>query len=130
MILSHKHQTNMISKINCCRIATGTACTLLLSSTCMASVFSKNSSVPHIFSLFFLRVKVRKKIVNQILGYILSFCSQIRAHLGHYFAWAPKIIKFNQIVWLTLPPHIINKPWISRKNYDKDLNFITKNNRR
>ena len=22
---------------------------------------------------------------------------------------------------LTLPPHIINKPWISHKNYDKDL---------
>ena len=32
-----------------------------------------------------LTVKVRKKIINQILGYI-SFCIKIRAHLGHLFA--------------------------------------------
>ena len=35
------------------------------------------------------------------------------------------------IAYMTLPLHIINKPskWENRKNYDKDLNFIKKNNR-
>ena len=32
-----------------------------------------------------LTVKVRKKIIDQILGYI-SFCFEIRAHLGHLVA--------------------------------------------
>ena len=31
---------------------------------------------------------------------------------------------------LTLPPHIKDKPWISRKNHDKDTHFIMKNNRK
>ena len=32
-----------------------------------------------------MTVEVRKKIIDQILGYI-SFCIEIRAHLGHLFA--------------------------------------------
>ena len=56
------------------------------------SVFQKLAPYPNIF--FHLKsflwkgpstVKVRKKIIDQILGYI-SFCFEIRAHLGHRFA--------------------------------------------
>ena len=62
-----------------------------LSSAYKASVFSEIDPVPLYF--FYLKsflwkgpltVKVRKKIIDQILGYI-SFCSEIRAQLGHLF---------------------------------------------
>ena len=68
------------------------ASALSLSSAYKASVFSEINPVPpyffHLKSFLWkgpLTVKVRKKIINQILGYI-SFCSEIRAHLGHLFA--------------------------------------------
>ena len=38
--------------------------------------------------------------------------------------------KYVHIIYPKLPLYIINKPWISRKNHDKDINFIMKNNRR
>ena len=63
------------------------ASALSLSSTYKASVFSEINLVPPYFfhSKFFLwqgplTVKVRKKIIVQILGYI-SFCFEKRAHL-------------------------------------------------
>ena len=73
------------------------ASTLSLSSPCMGSVFSENCSIATFFSLlFFLESKLENKIVDQILDYILGFCPEMRAHLGHYFAWTPKIIKFDR----------------------------------
>ena len=63
--------------------------------------FQKLTSYPHIF--FHLKhflwkgpltVKVRKKKIDQIWGYI-SFCIEILANLGHLFAKTPKINKFN-----------------------------------
>ena len=75
---------------------------LFLEALSMASVFSENSTVlPYFFHLksflwkVLLKIKFRKKSVHQILGYI-SFCSEIRVWLSHYFAWTPKIIKFNR----------------------------------
>ena len=68
------------------------ASTFLLSSANKASVFTESNPVPHVF--FHLRsflwkgpqtVKVRKKIIYQILGYI-SFCFEMRAHLANLFA--------------------------------------------
>ena len=61
-----------------------------LSSTYKASVFSEISAAPRYFFhlksfLSFLTVKVRKKCIDHILSYI-SFCFEIRAHLGHLFA--------------------------------------------
>ena len=54
--------------------------------------FSEINPVPaYFFSLKIfpvegpLTVKVRKKIIDQILGYI-SFCIEIHAHLGHLLA--------------------------------------------
>ena len=68
------------------------ACALLLSSAYKTSVFSEINPVPpylfHLKSFLWkspLTVKVRKKIISQILGYI-SFFIEIRAHLGHFFA--------------------------------------------
>ena len=64
------------------------ASSLLLSSAYKASVFSEINPVPpyffHLKSFLWkgpLTVKVRKKFIDQILGYI-----EIRAHLGHLFA--------------------------------------------
>ena len=56
----------------------------------LTSVFSEISPVPHIYFFHLksflwkgpLTVKVRKKIIDQILGYI-SFCIEIRAYLGY-----------------------------------------------
>ena len=64
-----------------------------LSSAYKTSVFfSEINSVPlyffHLKSFLWkgpLTVKVREKIMDQILGYV-SFCTEIRAHLGHPFA--------------------------------------------
>ena len=55
---------------------------------------------PHIFSLKILPMerfsdKVKKKIIEQILGYI-SFRFEIQAHLGHLYAYTPKIIELNR----------------------------------
>ena len=79
------------------------ASTLSLSSAYKASAFSEINLVPPSFFLRLksflwkghLTVKARKKIIDQILSYS-SFCFQIRAHLGHLFAWTRKIIKFNR----------------------------------
>ena len=68
----------------------------------LTSVFSEISPVPHIYFFHLksflwkgpLTVKVRKKIIDQILGYI-SFCIEIRAYLGNLFARTPEINKFN-----------------------------------
>ena len=67
------------------------AAALSLSSTYKASVFSEINHVPpyffHLKSFLWkgpLTVKVRKKFIDQILSYI-SFCFEIRAHLGHLF---------------------------------------------
>ena len=77
------------------------ASALSLSSAYKASVFSDiNPVLPYFFHLksFLwkgpLTVKVRKKFIDQIFGYI-SFCFEIHAHLGHLFALTPKIIKFD-----------------------------------
>ena len=68
------------------------ASTLSLSSTYKASFFSEINPVPphffHLKSFLWkdsLAVKVRKTFIDQILSYI-SFCFEIRAHLGHLFA--------------------------------------------
>ena len=60
---------------------------LSLSSACKAYVFSENSFF-HLKSFLwkgFLTDKVRKKIIDQILGYISLF-PEVRADLGHPFA--------------------------------------------
>ena len=103
MILSPKDRINILQKIACCRITTGgAASTLLLNSAHKGSVFSEINPVPpyffHLKSFLWkvlLTVKVRKKIIDEILGYI-SFCFEIPADLGHLFAKTPKIIKFNR----------------------------------
>ena len=74
-----------------------------LSSAYKASVFLEINPVPPIF--FFTenpsygkalwQSKLEKRIIDQILGCI-SFCFEIRAYLGHLFAWTPQIIKFNR----------------------------------
>ena len=91
IILSYKQQINIL-QINCCKITTVAAFALLLSSACKSFVFSENSPIaPYFFQLKsflwkgLLTVKVRKKIIDQILGYI-SFCFEIYAHLCHPFA--------------------------------------------
>ena len=68
------------------------ASTLSLSSLYKTSVFSEIDPVPPIFfhlkSFLWkapLTVKVRKRIIDQILGYI-SFFIEIHAHLGHLLA--------------------------------------------
>ena len=69
------------------------ASALLISSAYKTAVFSESNPVPpyyffHLKSLLWkgpLTVKVRKKMIDQNLGYI-SFCSEIGAHLGHLFA--------------------------------------------
>ena len=68
------------------------ASALLLSSAYKTSIFSEINPVPLYFfplKIFLwkgpLTVKVREKIIDQILGYI-SFCIEIRLHLGHRFA--------------------------------------------
>ena len=78
------------------------ASVLSLSSMFKTSVFSEINPVSTIFFHLkpFLRtgpltVKVRKKIIDQILGYI-SFCTEIRAQSGHLFAETPEISKFNR----------------------------------
>ena len=67
------------------------ASALLLSSAYEASIFSQfNPITPYFFHLKYflwkgpLKVRVRKKIINHILGYN-SFCFEIRAHLGNIF---------------------------------------------
>ena len=42
-----------------------------------------------------MTVKVRKNIINQILGYI-NFCFEMRPHLVHLFAEIPKMVKINR----------------------------------
>ena len=78
------------------------ASAVLLSTAHKTSVFSEIKPVPphsfHLKSFLWkvpLTVKVRKKIIDQILGYI-SFCVEIRAYLGHLFAEASEINKFNR----------------------------------
>ena len=69
------------------------ASTFLLSSAYKTSVFfQKLAPYPYIFSHLKsylwegpLTVKVKKKIIVHILGYI-SFCIEIRTHLGHLLA--------------------------------------------
>ena len=69
------------------------ASALPLSSAYKTTVYSEINPVPpyiffHLTSFIWkgpLTVKVRKKTSDQILGYI-SFCIEIRAHLGHLFA--------------------------------------------
>ena len=68
------------------------ASSLSLSSAYTTFVFSEMNPYPHIFfrlkSFLWkcpLTGKVRKKFIDQILSYI-SFCFEIRAHLGHLFA--------------------------------------------
>ena len=68
------------------------ASALPLSSVSKTTVFSESNPVlPYFFHLKSfawkgpLTVKVRKKI-DQILGYI-SFCIEIRSHLGHLFGY-------------------------------------------
>ena len=68
------------------------ASALSLSSAYKASVFLENSPVPPYFFHLEGRLlkrpltgKVRKTIIDQILGYT-GFCFEIRAHLGHLFA--------------------------------------------
>ena len=68
------------------------ASALSLSSACKTSVFSEFNPVPpyffHLKSLLWkgrLTVKIKKKNIRQILGYI-SFYFEIRAHLDHLFA--------------------------------------------
>ena len=66
---------------------------LLVTSAYKASDFSESYPAPP-FILFFhlkfflwkgpLTVKVRKKNIDQILGYI-SFCFEMQSHLGHIF---------------------------------------------
>ena len=91
MILSYKQQINML-QIDCCKTTTVAAFALVLSSACKSSIFSESSPIaPYFFQLKsflwkgLLTVKVRKKIIDQILGYI-SFCFEIYAHLCHPFA--------------------------------------------
>ena len=79
-----------------------TASAFSLSSAYKTSVFSEINAVPpyfyHLKSFLWkgpLTVKVRKKIIDQILGYI-SFCIEIHGHLGHLFAQTPEINKFNR----------------------------------
>ena len=85
------------------------ASALSLSSAYKTSVLSESNPVPPIFfhlkSFLWkgpLTVKVRKKIIDQILGCI-SFCIEIRAYLGHLFALTPEINKFDRwskwIIW-------------------------------
>ena len=102
IILSHKHWINMLWKIDCCRIIVG-GCFRSFFKFCMQSFrfFQKVAPYPHLFFPLnsflwkgLLTVKVRKKIIDQILGYI-SFCFEAPAHLDHLFAWTPKIIEFN-----------------------------------
>ena len=68
------------------------ASALSLISVYKTSVFSEINPYRHIFvhlKAFLwkgpLTVKVREKMIDQVLGYI-SFCIEIRAHLGHLFA--------------------------------------------
>ena len=68
------------------------ASALSLSSTYKTSVFSEIKPVPpyhfHVKPSLWkgpLTVKVEKKIIDQILGYI-SFCIEKHGHLGHLFA--------------------------------------------
>ena len=78
---------------------------LSLSSANKISVFSEINPVPNFFLFFFdlksflgigpLTVKVRKKFLDQMFGYI-RFCFEIRAHVGHLFARTLKIVKFNR----------------------------------
>ena len=74
------------------------ASALSLSSAYKTFVFSEINPVPPIFfhlkSFLWkgpLTVKVRKKIIDQILGYI-SFCIEIHIHLGHLFAKTPEMM--------------------------------------
>ena len=55
-------------------------------------------SAPGNFSQYIYSV-----LIDQILSYI-SFCFEIRAHLGHLFAQPPKIIKFNRLYCLKNEP--------------------------
>ena len=77
---------------------------LSLSSANKISVFSEINPVPNFFFFFDfksflgigpLTVKVRKKFLDQMFGYI-RFCFEIRAHVGHLFARTLKIVKFNR----------------------------------
>ena len=76
---------------------------LSLRSAYKTSVFSEIIPVlPYLFQVKYLsygkvrwQSKLEKKIIDQILGYI-SFCIEIRAYLGHLFAWTPEINKFNK----------------------------------
>ena len=98
MILSHKHRINIVPKIYCCRRTTGRSFRSFLKFFMHGfRLFRKLLHSNIFFSLFFfLESKLENKTVDQILGYILGFCPEIRAHLGHYFAWTPKIIKFDR----------------------------------
>ena len=71
-----------------------------------SSVFSEMNPQPSFFFhlksfpwKFPLTVKAREKNMDQILSYI-SFCFEIRTHLGHLFVYPPKIIQFNS--WSSL----------------------------
>ena len=78
------------------------ASALSLSTAHKTSVFSEIKPAPpyffHLKSFLWkgpLRVKVRKKIIDQVLGYS-TFCIETRAHFGHLFAETPEINKFNR----------------------------------
>ena len=88
---SHRYRINILQKI-ACKKSPGGCFHSKLSPAYKASVFAKINPVPPIcFHLKcflwkgLLTVKVRKKIIDQILGYI-SFCFEICAHLSHLFA--------------------------------------------
>ena len=90
MIPSYEHRINVLQRIACYKTTTASA--LSLSSAYKIPVFSEINPVTPIFfhleSFLWkgpLTAKVRKKVIDQILGYI-SFCIEIRAHLGHLFA--------------------------------------------
>ena len=74
------------------------ASTLSLSSAYKTSVFSEIHSVPYIFfhlkSFLWkgpLTVKVRKKIIHQIFGYI-SFCTEICVHFFFHQRFLPRTL--------------------------------------